>query len=76
MFKDSKMHALWCVGIISPQKWFICSLNLIYSFYDFKEYILRVISFKDIYQIFLNGILFKNCQICLIAQFLVFSGQK
>jgi hypothetical protein len=36
---------------------------LINSFYDFKEYILRVISFKDIYQIFLNGI--KNCQIFL-----------
>jgi hypothetical protein len=29
---------------------------LIYSFYDFKEYMLRVISFKDIYQIFLNEI--------------------
>jgi hypothetical protein len=31
-------------------------INLIYSFYDFKKYILRVISFKDIGQIFLNGI--------------------
>jgi hypothetical protein len=59
MFKDSKMHALGCVGIIPPQKWFIYLLNLIYSFYDFKEYILRVISFKDIYQIFLNGILLR-----------------
>jgi hypothetical protein len=50
----------------TPQKWFIYLLGLIYSFYDFKEYMLRVISFKDIYQyswmefiknyqIFLNG---------------------
>jgi hypothetical protein len=53
------MHALWCVGIIPPQKWFIYLLNLIYSFYDFKEYILRVIPFKDICKIFLNGILLR-----------------
>jgi hypothetical protein len=56
MFKDSKMHALWCVGIIPPRNGLFVYLNLIYSFYDFKEYILMVISFKDIHQIFLNGI--------------------
>jgi hypothetical protein len=44
-------------------------LNLIYSFYEFKEYILRVISSKNIYQMFLNEIIIKNYQICLIAQF-------
>jgi hypothetical protein len=59
MFKDSRMHALLCVGIISPQRWFIYLLNLIYSFYDFKEYILRVISFKDLCKISLNGILLR-----------------
>jgi hypothetical protein len=36
---------------------------LIYYFYDFKEYMLRVISFKDIHQIFLNGIYFKELRI-------------
>jgi hypothetical protein len=62
-----------CWNYFPPKNSLFVYLNLIYPFYDFKEYILRVISFKDIHQIFLNVILFKNCQICLIAQFFKYS---
>jgi hypothetical protein len=34
--------------------------GFLYSFYDFKEYMLIVFSFKNIHQIFLNGIYFKE----------------
>jgi hypothetical protein len=56
--------------LFSPIVGLFVYLDLIYSFYEFKEYILRIISFKDIYQIFLNGILLKIAKFCLIAQFL------
>jgi hypothetical protein len=63
MVKDSKMHALWCVFNLYPPKVIIPLLAFIYSFYDFKEYMLMLISFKDIHQIFLNGIYFKELRI-------------
>jgi hypothetical protein len=51
-----------CVQFLSPEV--ICSFtDFIYSFYDFKEYMLMIFSFKNIHQIFLNGIYFKELRI-------------
>jgi hypothetical protein len=58
----------------TPQKWFIYLLGLIYSFYDFKEYMLRVISFKDIYQYSWMKFI-KNYQIFLNGYFLLLTGK-
>jgi hypothetical protein len=55
--------------LFPPRNGLFVYLNLIYPFYDFKEYILRVISSKNIYPMFLNEIIINNYQICLIAQF-------
>jgi hypothetical protein len=45
------MHAFKvCVFPFSPQKCFIFLLEFIYSFYDFKEYMLSISSFKNILQ--------------------------
>jgi hypothetical protein len=52
-----------------------------YSFYDFKEYMLIVFSFKNIHQIFLNGISFKELRILTrffldISQVFIFSEKS
>jgi hypothetical protein len=39
-----------CVFPLNPQKCFILILGFIYSFYDFKEYMLSIASFKNIIQ--------------------------
>jgi hypothetical protein len=45
------MHAFKvCVFPLTPQKCFILILGFIYSFYDFKEYMLSTASFKNILQ--------------------------
>jgi hypothetical protein len=63
MVKDSKMHALWCVFNFYPPEVIYSFADFIYSFYDFKEYMLMIFSFKNIHQIFLNGIYFKGLRI-------------
>jgi hypothetical protein len=51
MVKDSNNACLSGVcSLYTPQKCFILILEFIYSFYDFKEYMLSITSFKNILQ--------------------------
>jgi hypothetical protein len=47
-----------CVQFFYPPEVIYSFADFIYSFYDYKEYMLMVFSFKNIHQIFLNGIYF------------------
>jgi hypothetical protein len=50
-------------SIFYPPEVIYLFADFIYSFYDFKEYMLMVFSFKNIHPIFLNGIYFKELRI-------------
>jgi hypothetical protein len=57
MVKDpNNAYLIVCVLPLFPQKCFIFLLEFIYSFHDFKEYMLLISSFKNNLQIFLNGV--------------------